>query len=77
MSEEAAQKPNGGDGLLRASRTKSYGSLVRSSLSPVRQRRIEHKIQPGETLQGLALRYGVSVSIVYFYWYSFLRWTVF
>lgn len=53
--------PNGGNGLLRGSRTRSYGSLVRSPLSPVRQRRIEHKIQPGETLQGLALKYGVSM----------------
>lgn len=70
MSEEEAALPNVGNGLLRASRTKSYGSLVRSPLSPVRQRRIEHKLQPGETLQGLALKYGVSVSN-YFWFYSF------
>lgn len=63
MSGEEAPRSNGANGLLRASRTKSYGSLVRSQLSAVRQRRIEHKIQPGETLQGLALKYGVSVSI--------------
>lgn len=60
--EEAAAVPAVAKGLLRASRTRSYGSLVRSPLSPVRQRRIEHKLQPGETLQGLALKYGVSVS---------------
>ncbi|KAM7382920.1 hypothetical protein PAMP_002615 [Pampus punctatissimus] len=39
--------------------TGSFYSLVRSPLSPVRH--IEHKIQPGETLQGLALKYGVSM----------------
>ncbi|GAA6235518.1 lysM and putative peptidoglycan-binding domain-containing protein 1 [Lates japonicus] len=61
MSGERASLPGDGNGLLRGSRTRSYGSLVRSPLSPVRQRRIEHKIQPGETLQGLALKYGVSM----------------
>nr|XP_020509651.1 lysM and putative peptidoglycan-binding domain-containing protein 1 [Labrus bergylta] len=61
MSGERAPVPAGGNGLLRGSRTRSYGSLVRSPLSPVRQRRIEHKLQPGETLQGLALKYGVSM----------------
>ncbi|XP_059195399.1 lysM and putative peptidoglycan-binding domain-containing protein 1 [Centropristis striata] len=61
MSGERAPLPAGGNGLLLGSRTRSYGSLVRSPLSPVRQRRIEHKIQPGETLQGLALKYGVSM----------------
>ncbi|XP_029306640.1 lysM and putative peptidoglycan-binding domain-containing protein 1 [Cottoperca gobio] len=58
MSGERAPLPAGGNGLLRGSRTRSYGSLVRS---PVLQRRIEHNIQPGETLQGLALKYGVSM----------------
>ncbi|XP_042345210.1 lysM and putative peptidoglycan-binding domain-containing protein 1 [Plectropomus leopardus] len=61
MSAERASVPAGGNGLLRGSRTRSYGSLVRSPLSPVHQRRIEHKIQPGETLQGLALKYGVTM----------------
>lgn len=54
--------PSRGNGLLRTGRARSYGSLVRSPISPVRQRRVEHEIQPGETLQGLALKYGVSVS---------------
>ncbi|XP_062394613.1 lysM and putative peptidoglycan-binding domain-containing protein 1 [Sardina pilchardus] len=53
--------PNGARGLLRGHRTRSYGSIVNSSLSPVRQKRIEHEVQPGETLQGLALKYGVSM----------------
>ncbi|XP_034073055.1 lysM and putative peptidoglycan-binding domain-containing protein 1 [Gymnodraco acuticeps] len=61
MSGERAPLPGGGNSLLLGNRTRSYGSLVRSPLSPVRQRRIEHNIQPGETLQGLALKYGVSM----------------
>ncbi|XP_044065463.1 lysM and putative peptidoglycan-binding domain-containing protein 1 isoform X3 [Siniperca chuatsi] len=61
MSGERAPLPTGANGLLRGSRTRSYGSLVHSPLSPVRQKRIEHTIQPGETLQGLALKYGVSM----------------
>ncbi|XP_063054402.1 lysM and putative peptidoglycan-binding domain-containing protein 1 [Engraulis encrasicolus] len=52
---------NGAPGLLRGLRTRSYGSIVNSSLSPVRQKRIEHEVQPGETLQGLSLKYGVSM----------------
>ncbi|TRY90422.1 hypothetical protein DNTS_018918 [Danionella cerebrum] len=61
MSADNSAVLAGSHGLLRGQRTRSYGSLVSSSLSPVRQRRIEHKIQPGETLQGLSLRYGVSM----------------
>ncbi|XP_072316752.1 lysM and putative peptidoglycan-binding domain-containing protein 1 [Eucyclogobius newberryi] len=44
--------------LPACSRTRSYGSLVRS---PVHHRRVEHTLQPGETLQGLALKYGVTM----------------
>lgn len=62
MSGEEAARSNGASGLLRATRTKSYGSLVCSQLSPIHQRCVEHRIQPGETLQGLALKYGVTVS---------------
>ncbi|XP_014056304.1 lysM and putative peptidoglycan-binding domain-containing protein 1 [Salmo salar] len=58
---ERAPLSTSGGGLLRDKRTRSYGSLVQSNLSPVRQRRIEHQVQPGETLQGLALKYGVSM----------------
>ncbi|XP_077384478.1 lysM and putative peptidoglycan-binding domain-containing protein 1 [Festucalex cinctus] len=51
----------GGNSLLRGGRSsRSYGSLVRSNLSTVRRRHIEHRIQPGETLQGIALKYGVT-----------------
>lgn len=52
---------NGARGLLRGHRTRSYGSILNSSLSPVREKRIDHQVQPGETLQGLALKYGVSM----------------
>lgn len=62
MSEEETGVPTRGNGLLRTSRSRSYGSLVRSPVSPLGHRRVEHHIQPGETLQGLALKYGVSVS---------------
>lgn len=68
MSEKEITSPDRGNGLLRSSRTKSYGSLVRSPISPVRQRRVEHRVQPGETLQGLALKYGVSVSVDLYGW---------
>ncbi|XP_058503088.1 lysM and putative peptidoglycan-binding domain-containing protein 1 [Solea solea] len=61
MSGRGAPLPVDGNGLLRGSRTRSYGSLVRSPVSPAQQRRIEHKLQPGETLQGLALKYGVTM----------------
>lgn len=51
----------GGSGLLRGTRTRSYGSLVQSQYSPARVRRVEHLVEPGDTLQGLALRYGVTM----------------
>ncbi|XP_077320230.1 lysM and putative peptidoglycan-binding domain-containing protein 1 [Lithobates pipiens] len=51
----------GGSGLLQGTRTRSYGSLVQSQYSPARVRRVEHLVEPGDTLQGLALRYGVTM----------------
>ncbi|KAM5129450.1 lysM and putative peptidoglycan-binding domain-containing protein 1 [Mantella aurantiaca] len=51
----------GGTGLLRGTRTRSYGSLVQTPYSPARIRKVEHLVQPGDTLQGLALKYGVSM----------------
>ncbi|XP_034410387.1 lysM and putative peptidoglycan-binding domain-containing protein 1 [Cyclopterus lumpus] len=56
-----AEPPAGRSELLRGGRARSYGSLVRSPLSPVRQRRVEHQVQPEDTLQGLSLKYGVSM----------------
>ncbi|MBN3299999.1 LYSM1 protein, partial [Amia calva] len=57
----ASPSPAGGGGLLSGTRTRSYGSLTRSTRSPVRERRVEHQVQPGETLQGIALKYGVTM----------------
>ncbi|KAK1154680.1 lysM and putative peptidoglycan-binding domain-containing protein 1 [Acipenser oxyrinchus oxyrinchus] len=57
-SSFTSSSSSGGEGLLSGSRTRSYGSLVRS---PVRERQLEHLVQPGETLQGLALKYGVTM----------------
>ncbi|KAM3919268.1 lysM and putative peptidoglycan-binding domain-containing protein 1 isoform 1-T2 [Leptodactylus fuscus] len=52
---------DGDSGLLRGSRTRSYGSLVQSTYSPARVRKVEHLVQPGDTLPGLALKYGVTM----------------
>lgn len=62
MSADKSPPESGAHGLLCGQRAKSYGSLVTSCVSPVRQNRIQHQVQPGETLQGLSLKYGVSVS---------------
>lgn len=61
MASPSRQPPLGGSGLLHGSRTRSYGSLVQSACSPVRERRLEHHLQPGDTLAGLALKYGVTM----------------
>lgn len=63
MASPSRQPPLGGSGLLQGSRARSYGSLVQSSCSPVRERRLEHQLKPGDTLAGLALKYGVTVSL--------------
>ncbi|XP_073495488.1 lysM and putative peptidoglycan-binding domain-containing protein 1 [Phyllobates terribilis] len=56
-----ASREEGDAGLLRGARTRSYGSLVQSSYSPARLRKLEHLVQPGDTLPGLALKYGVTM----------------
>ncbi|XP_053537937.1 lysM and putative peptidoglycan-binding domain-containing protein 1 [Ictalurus punctatus] len=61
MSAVQTSVVSGEHGLLRGQPAKSYGSLVTSSVSPVRQKLVQHKVQPGETLQGLSLKYGVSM----------------
>lgn len=61
MASPSRQDPLGGSGLLQGSRARSYGSLVQSACSPVRERRLEHQLAPGDTLAGLALRYGVTM----------------
>ncbi|KFO18214.1 lysM and putative peptidoglycan-binding domain-containing protein 1 [Fukomys damarensis] len=61
MASPSRQPPLGGSGLLQGSRARSYGSLVQSACSPVRERRLEHQLTPGDTLAGLALKYGVTM----------------
>ncbi|XP_060613987.2 lysM and putative peptidoglycan-binding domain-containing protein 1 [Anolis sagrei] len=60
MSSPSKPASPGGAGLLQGSRTRSYGSLVKTVSSPVRERRLEHRLEPGDTLQGLAVKYGVT-----------------
>uniref|UniRef100_A0A6J0U273 LysM and putative peptidoglycan-binding domain-containing protein 1 n=1 Tax=Pogona vitticeps TaxID=103695 RepID=A0A6J0U273_9SAUR len=60
MASPSRQGSPGGGGLLQGSRTRSYGSLVKTVSSPVRERRVEHRLEPGDTLQGLAVKYGVT-----------------
>ncbi|KAF7238361.1 LysM and putative peptidoglycan-binding domain-containing protein 1 [Varanus komodoensis] len=60
MASPSKQGLPGGAGLLQGSRTRSYGSLVKSVTSPARERRMEHRLEPEDTLQGLAVRYGVT-----------------
>lgn len=62
----------GAAGLLHGGRARSYGSLVTSAASPVRERRLEHRLAPGDTLPGLALRYGVTVRPRGASWVGFL-----
>ncbi|XP_053560961.1 lysM and putative peptidoglycan-binding domain-containing protein 1 [Bombina bombina] len=62
MAFVPGQKNNsGGPGLLCGARARSYGSVVQSSYSPARIKKVEHHVQPGDTLQGLALKYGVTM----------------
>lgn len=61
MASPSKQPALGGSGLLQGSRARSYGSLVQSACSPVRERRLEHQLEPGDTLAGLALKYGVTM----------------
>uniref|UniRef100_A0A8C8SX06 LysM and putative peptidoglycan-binding domain-containing protein 1 n=1 Tax=Pelusios castaneus TaxID=367368 RepID=A0A8C8SX06_9SAUR len=61
MASSSRQGSPGGAGLLCGSTTRSYGSLVKSMHSPVRERRVEHHLEPGDTLPGLALKYGVTM----------------
>lgn len=61
MASPSRQAPAGVPALLGGGRARSYGSLVRAACSPVRERRLEHPLAPGDTLAGLALRYGVTM----------------
>ncbi|XP_062035201.1 lysM and putative peptidoglycan-binding domain-containing protein 1-like [Lepus europaeus] len=60
MASPSRQPPVGASGLLQGSQARSYGSLVQSAYSPVRERCLEHQLEPGDTLTGLALKYGLT-----------------
>ncbi|XP_032991929.1 lysM and putative peptidoglycan-binding domain-containing protein 1 [Lacerta agilis] len=60
MASPSKQGSPGGAGLLQGSKTRSYGSLVKTVSSPARERRLEHRLEPADTLQGLAVKYGVT-----------------
>ncbi|XP_004716670.1 lysM and putative peptidoglycan-binding domain-containing protein 1 [Echinops telfairi] len=61
MASPSRQPPPGGSGLLRGSRARSYGSLVQSACSPVRERRLEHPLEPGDSLGSLRLFLGPTM----------------
>ncbi|XP_076844691.1 lysM and putative peptidoglycan-binding domain-containing protein 1 [Brachyhypopomus gauderio] len=61
MSTDRGPDRTGSHGLLCGQRTKSYGSMVTSSSSPGRTKHVQHEVQSGDTLQGLALKYGASM----------------
>uniref|UniRef100_A0A2K5DW97 LysM and putative peptidoglycan-binding domain-containing protein 1 n=1 Tax=Aotus nancymaae TaxID=37293 RepID=A0A2K5DW97_AOTNA len=61
MASLSRQPPPGGSGLLQGSQARSYGRLEQSACSPVRERRLEHHLEPGDALAGLALKYGVTM----------------
>ncbi|TRZ01967.1 hypothetical protein DNTS_024146 [Danionella cerebrum] len=45
---------------LARTKTRSYGSTA-SVMAPLGEKYIEHRVADGETLQGIALRYGVTM----------------
>ncbi|XP_007114450.2 lysM and putative peptidoglycan-binding domain-containing protein 2 isoform X1 [Physeter macrocephalus] len=52
---------------LARTKTRSYGSTasVRAPLGAgVIERHVEHRVRPGDTLQGIALKYGVSMELI-------------
>lgn len=46
---------------LARTKTRSYGSTA-TVTAPWAERFIEHQVSPSDTLQGIALKYGVTVS---------------
>ncbi|XP_054858781.1 lysM and putative peptidoglycan-binding domain-containing protein 2 [Eublepharis macularius] len=45
---------------LALTKTRSYGSTA-SVAAPLAERYLEHRLDPGDTLQGIALKYGVTM----------------
>ncbi|XP_065497878.1 lysM and putative peptidoglycan-binding domain-containing protein 2 isoform X2 [Caloenas nicobarica] len=67
MAESLREEPPGGpeseaELSQRLARTKarSYGSTARVA-APLAERYVEHRLSAGDTLQGIALKYGVTV----------------
>ncbi|XP_065497880.1 lysM and putative peptidoglycan-binding domain-containing protein 2 isoform X3 [Caloenas nicobarica] len=66
MAESLREEPPGGpeseaELSQRLARTKarSYGSTARVA-APLAERYVEHRLSAGDTLQGIALKYGVT-----------------
>lgn len=67
LREEPLPGPGAAEGeaelslSLARTKTRSYGSTA-TVLVPLAERYVEHRLSPGDTLPGLALKYGVTVS---------------
>lgn len=68
MDEEAANEKisirNSATGSFRKYGSTSNQSLRRQSSTASNTNCLKHEVRPGDTLQGLALRYGVTVSLI-------------
>lgn len=68
LREEPLPGPEAGGGETEAElslslariKTRTYGSTA-SVAAPLAERYLEHRLSPGDTLQGVALKYGVTV----------------
>lgn len=67
LREEPLPGPGAAEGeaelslSLARTKTRSYGSTA-TVVAPLAERYVEHRLSPGDTLPGLALKYGVTVS---------------
>jgi len=57
---------------LARTKTRSYGSTA-SVTAPLGETYIEHRVTDGDTLQGIALKYGVTVSLASIKSHTFAR----
>lgn len=67
MAESLREEPPGGpeseaelSQRLAHTKARSYGSTA-SVAAPLAERYVEHRLSAGDTLQGIALKYGVTV----------------
>ncbi|XP_064932501.1 lysM and putative peptidoglycan-binding domain-containing protein 2 isoform X1 [Columba livia] len=68
MAESLREEPPGGpeseaelSQRLAHTKARSYGSTA-SVAAPLAERYVEHRLSAGDTLQGIALKYGVTSS---------------